>query len=290
MTVTGAYGFRLSGLQDDAWLSVSGASHWPEISCQRDGGPDAPELSFDPNADELRVRADIPHSELVHPLLGRMASHLAPAHGLDGMHAGAVAGNAGAWAIIGPKGAGKSTLLASLNDLGVPIVTDDVLICRDGTVMAGPRCIDLRPDTQRFGLGIAVRPSDPRNRIALAPIAAEHPLRGLIHLEWSSDDTATERLDHREAIRRLLILRSDNGYPRDPRLLLDLATLPTLLLKRPRSMHRLDAAGAEVVRLLSDPATGPRRSAHRGKKTRRSVVFYADPPRRKDGEAHERHQ
>jgi energy-coupling factor transporter ATP-binding protein EcfA2 len=254
MTVTGAYGLRFGGLEESAWLGVFGASRWPEISCRRDSRPDAPELSYYPAALELRVRADIVHSELVHPLLGRVASHLALAHGSDGFHAGAVAGSSGAWAIIGPKGAGKSTLLASLNDIGLPIVTDDVLVFRGSTVMAGPRCIDLRPDAERFGLGVAVRPSDPRNRIALAPIASEHELAGVIHLEWSSDDTTLEPLDHREAIRRLLVVRSENGYPRDPRSVLELAALPTLLLRRPRSMSRLDAGVEQVERLVSESA------------------------------------
>ena len=202
MTVRGAYGVRLSGLGAGTWLGVNEALHWPELSCKEDSRPEAPELFLDVHALELRVRADIAHSELVHPLLGRVASQVALAHGADAMHAGAVGGSAGAWAVIGPKGAGKSTLLASLNDAGVPIVTDDVLVFRDGAVMAGPRCIDLRPDAKGFGLGVAVRPSDPRNRIALSPIAADHPLVGLIHLEWSPVETTVEPLDHREAIKR----------------------------------------------------------------------------------------
>ena len=251
MTATGAYGFRLSGLEANAWLAVTGASNWPEISCTRDTRPDAEELSLDASALQLRVRADIEHSELVHPLLGRVASYIAIAHGADGMHAGAIAGQGGAWAVVGPKGAGKSTLLASLNDIGMPIVTDDVLVFRGAAVMAGPRCIDLRPDTQRFGLGVAVRPGDPRNRIGLPPIAAEYPLAGLIHLEWSSGETTIEPLDHREAIKRLLIVRADSGYPRRPRALLELAMRPTVVLKRPRAMSGLDGAAAEVQRLVS---------------------------------------
>jgi len=261
MTVSGAYGVRLSGLATDTWLGVSGAPHWPELSCEMDSRSDAPELALDLYALELRMRGDIAHSEFVHPLLGRVASQVALANGGDAMHAGAVAGSAGAWAVIGPKGAGKSTLLASLNDIGVPIVTDDVLVFRDGAVMAGPRCIDLRPDAPRRGLGIAVRPSDPRSRIALPPIAAEHDLAGVIHLEWSSGETAMQPLDHRDAIRRLLILRSDKGYPRDPQALLDLATLPTLLLKRPRSLKQMDAAVAQVERLLCE--SGGRAAARR---------------------------
>lgn len=258
MTLTGAYGLRLSGLEADTWLGVHGASHWPELSCERDSGPDAPELSLDLRALKLRVRADIVHSELVHPLLGRVASQIALAHGADAMHAGAVAGRAGAWAVIGAKGAGKSTLLASLNEIGVPIVTDDVLVFAGTAVMAGPRCVDLRPDTERFGLGVAVRPSDARNRIMLPPITAEHHLAGFIHLEWSSAETAIEPLDHREAIRRLLMLRSDKGYPRSPHVPLDFAMLPTVLLKRPRSIRGLDASVAHVERLLSESGAARR--------------------------------
>lgn len=258
MTVAAAFGFRLTGLENAEWLGVTGAAHWPEYSYRRDSRPDVPELSLDLATLELRVRADVPHNELVHPLLGRAASHIALTHGADGMHAGAVAGPTGAWAVIGPKGAGKSTLLASLARAGVPIVTDDILVFRDGAAMAGPRCIDLRPDTKGCGLGVAVRPSDPRNRIALPPIVAEHRLVGLIHLEWSTAETTVEPLDYREAIKRVLILRSDRGYPRDPRALLDLAALPTLVLRRPRSMSVLDASVELMQSLLSHGADSRR--------------------------------
>lgn len=253
VAVAGAYGFRLPGVEI-GWLGVSGAADWPEVLCKRERSPDVPELVLDPDALELRVRADIPHNELVHPLLGRVGAHLALARGGDAMHAGAVAGVGGAWAVIGAKGAGKSTLLASLGHASVPILTDDVLVFRDGAAMAGPRCIDLRPDVSRFGLGIAVRPDDPRNRISLPPIAAEHPLAGLIHLEWSLAETTIEPVDHREAIKRLLILRSDKGYPRDPRSVLELAALPTLVLRRPRSMNGLDASVEVMQSLVSNSA------------------------------------
>jgi hypothetical protein len=246
--VAAAYGLRFRGLESGRWLGVTGAGHWPCVSVTSNQRADAPELELDINRLELRVRAGTAHGELVHPLLGRVASHLALAMGADGMHAGAIAGTAGAWAVIGPKGAGKSTLLAGLNDIGVPIVTDDVLVFRDGVVTAGPRCIDLRPDATGFGLTVAVRPSDPRKRLSLPPIAAEHRLAGLLHLEWSSDEVGIERLDHREAIRRLMVLRSDRGYPRDPRTLLGLAALPTAVLKRPKSKGSLAAAVAEVAR------------------------------------------
>jgi hypothetical protein len=249
----GAYGFRLAGLETVNWLGVSGGADWPKVTCTRDSRPDAPDLWLEADMLELRIRADIPHSELVHPLLGRVAGRLAPMHGCDAMHAGAVAGVAGAWIVIGSKGAGKSTLLAGLANVSTPIVTDDVLVFSDGVAMAGPRSIDLRPDMQRFGLGTAVRPSDPRNRISLPPIAAEHPLAGIIHLEWSPAETTIEPVHHRDSMTRLVMARSENGYPRDPRTLLDLAALPTVCLRRPRSIEGLNASVALTQRLLFDP-------------------------------------
>ena len=161
-------------------------------------------------------------------------------------------GSAGAWALIGPKMAGKSTLLAALSIAGTSVITDDVLVFARGMAMAGPRCIDLRPDAQHLGIGVAVRPADPRHRLALPPIAAEHPLAGVIHLEWSDGDSAIEPLDHRDAIRRLLGLRADKGWPRNPARLLDLAALPSLHLRRPKSSSGLKASIELVQRLLSN--------------------------------------
>jgi hypothetical protein len=251
-----AYGLRFDGLESGRWLAVAGAAHWPQVSCEVDGRAEAPEMAVDIDKLELRLRADISHSELVHPLLQRVSSHLALARGHHAMHAGAVIGSAGAWVVVGPKYAGKSTLLASLAKAGTPVLTDDVLVFGAGMALAGPRCIDLRPDMRRFGLGASVRPRDPRNRIELAPIAAEHPLAGVIHLEWSSADTAIEPLHHRDALNRLLEVRGENGWPRDPRALLDLAALPTFSLRRPRSTIGLHASNGLMRSLVFDDAAG----------------------------------
>ncbi len=251
-----AYGLRFDGLESGRWLAVAGAAHWPQVSCEVDGRAEAPEMAVDIDKFELRLCAGISHSELVHPLLQRVSSHLALARGHHAMHAGAVIGSAGAWVVVGPKYAGKSTLLASLVKAGTPVLTDDVLVFGAGMALAGPRCIDLRPDMRRFGSGTRVRPRDPRNRIELAPIAAEHPLAGVIHLEWSSADTAIEPLHHRDALNHLLEVRGENGWPRDPRALLDLAALPTFSLRRPRSITGLRSSNRLVQNLLLDRAAG----------------------------------
>jgi hypothetical protein len=253
VTYAGAYGFRLSGAETE-WLAVEGEPAWPELSYTREARPYAPELTLDLRASELRVRSDIAHSELIHPLLGRVGAHLSLATGGDAMHAGAVVGCTGAWVVVGPKHAGKSTLLAGLARAGIPILTDDVLVFRAGAALAGPRCIDLRPDVKRFGSGTSVRPSDPRNRIALPPIAAEKPIAGVIHVEWSPAGTSIEPVHHRDALQRLLVVRSENGWPRDPGVLLELSALPTLCLRRPRSMRELPASVAAVRSLLRSGA------------------------------------
>jgi hypothetical protein len=63
-----------------------------------------------------------------------------------------------------------------------------------------------------------------------------------------------EPLNSGEAIKRLLTLRSEQGYPRDPRALLELATLPSLVLRRPRSTRQLTAAVAQVEQTVLEPA------------------------------------
>ncbi|MGH2874862.1 MAG: hypothetical protein ACRDLV_01290, partial [Solirubrobacteraceae bacterium] len=205
---------------------------------------------LDVEALTLRISSDVGHDEIVHPLLGRVGAQLARACGGDALHAGAVVGPAGAWAIVGPKGAGKSTLLSALAAAGTPVLTDDVLVLRDGVALAGPRCVDLRPGPPDFGPGTAVRPGDPRRRIVLPPIAAEHPLQGLIHLEWSEADIALDPLRPSGAISRLLALRGEKGYPARPETLLNLAALTTVRLRRPRSWATLADSVALVQGLL----------------------------------------
>jgi hypothetical protein len=242
--IAGAYGVRLPELPSGRWLAVTAAGHWPALRWRSEPGAGLPELAPGSPPPTLRVGEDITHEELVHPLLGRIGAQLALRRGHDAMHAGAVVGAGGAWAVIGAKGAGKSTLLAAFARAGSPVVTDDVLVFGQGVAMAGPRCIDLRPDAQWVGPSTNVRPSDPRRRIALAPIAGEHPLAGLIHLDWSENAPAVEGLTRGEAVRRLLAVQNEKGFPARPESVLDLAALPNVRLTRPRSWPALGDAVA----------------------------------------------
>lgn len=251
-----AHGLRLTGLPDRRWLSLTGALEWPTVCVQTDPSASGEEVALDVEDRLLRVASDIAYEELVHPLLGRVGSQLALARGGDAMHAGAVAGRDGAWCLIGSKGQGKSTLLAALATMGIAVITDDVLVFYDGQAMAGPRCVDLRPDADRFGRSTPVRPKDPRRRIALPAIEAQHPLAGIIHLERASRAAALRPIEHREAIERLLALRSEKGYPSDPANILELAALPNFVLHRAASWPALSATAELMAELVCGSAGG----------------------------------
>lgn len=251
-TSAAAYGLRLEGLGNDRWLEVFGAAHWPLVAVSIEACGTAAEVALDRETLRLHVRADVPHTELVHPLLGRIGSELALARGDDAMHAGAIVGAEGAWCLIGPKGHGKSTLIAALAAEGIPVLTDDVLVFSDGTAMAGPRCVDLRPGADRYGPSAPVRPDDPRRRITLPPINAEYPTAGVIHLEWAAAELSLRSLGHRAALERMLTLRSEKGFPSDFGKLLDLAALPTHLLRRPTSWSTMPACVHLVAQLIGE--------------------------------------
>ena len=82
VTTAGAYGLRLSSVEP-GWLAVDGGAHWPEVRVVRESARDAPELRLDLRARELRVRSDIPDTELIHPLLGRVGAQLSLSRGYE---------------------------------------------------------------------------------------------------------------------------------------------------------------------------------------------------------------
>jgi hypothetical protein len=242
-TVTApAYGLRWTGLESDRWLAISGADDWQEMTLAYGDGTDPEGLTVDEEKMEARLGRRLGHDEVVHPLLGRIGSYVAFLRGGDAMHAGAVLGAAGVYAIVANSGGGKSTLLAGLARLGLPIVADDALVLVNGLVQAGPRSVDLRGHTERFGATTPVRPGDPRRRLELPPIAAEHPLAGVVHLEWGDCDPEVAALHHRDALAALVAARAGKGWPARGATVLDLAGLPTYVLRRRHSFDDFDAA------------------------------------------------
>lgn len=199
----------------------------------------------------FRTPAPLDESELVHPHLAPVGSLFAQWFGLAPLHAGAFAAGGGCVALLGEKEAGKSTTLAWLAGNGADVVTDDILVVDQGQALAGPRCIDLR-DESVSGLDVtrATRSRDgTRLRLPLAGLQSQTPLRAFVHLTWGPAVELT-RLRGPE---RLVRLASHSGQraSRRPEALLELTTLPSWELSRPRRLDVLPEIGARLLALAS---------------------------------------
>jgi hypothetical protein len=259
---------RLTGLQGVDHLLVPAPAGWPVVSVVTAAGPvgepagevDGMAIGFGDGGRAVVARdgrtihvavPQLPSPEaMIHPFLANPAALASKALGRETFHAGAVVMGGGAWAILGHREGGKSTSLAWLESRGYPVVTDDVLAVGDGpTAFAGPRCLDLRPESAlQFGRGEPLGQVGNRDRwrVRLAQVDPEVPLRGWVFLEWGdSIGTATLRFD--EVARRLIEHQGINLLP-DPARLLELASLPALVLSRPRTWSSLDPA----LQLLSE--------------------------------------
>jgi hypothetical protein len=255
--VQAAYGHRIVGIDTGRWLGAHGVEDWPTLQVDRERAlPAYPGIRIDADRGRATIAADLADDEFVHPVLARAALMLAPERGLDAMHAGAIGAPDGAWAVVGPTQAGKSTLLAAGAARGAQVLTDDVLIMRNGSCLAGPRALDLRDDAAaRLGSGERVRDAG-RWRVALPPAPGERRLRGFVHLAWRPE-LAVERLAPQERLARLAVHRAKHRWPRDPSGLLGLARLPAIELSRPRGWDALPASVtllAEALELELDYA------------------------------------
>jgi hypothetical protein len=252
-----AYGYRISGIKDHGALALRGAESWPELTVSigtkgRDGGRrvDLGEhlasidtlaarlvLEREPVHLTVLARRCLPEADLVHPGLWPAAAVFARWRGLETLHGGAFVDElGGAWAVLGDRGAGKSSLLATLALAGRVVLADDLLVLDGDECLAGPRCLDLRPETvTALGLGSlpAVRSAE-RRRLALAPCDARFPLHGCIFLEWGAR-VAVEPLNPADHLGLLTRQRRIAGLGANVEQLLDLAGLPAFRLRRPRA-------------------------------------------------------
>ena len=156
----------------------------------------------------------------------------------------------GVWGVLGDREVGKSTLLAVLAKIGMSVVTDDVLVVRDGQAMAGPRCLDLREQSAaELGVGQNIGIVGTRNRwrIWLEAVDPELPMAGWVTLSWGPQ-LAIKPVAPAERFLRLLDNVAVVLAPPDPPAVLALASLPMVALHRPR---RLDAVSGGVELLLS---------------------------------------
>jgi len=269
----GAYGFRLDGVPGAVRLLVDAPESWPRLDLVRGTGavrPDSEEVTaerarvwltsgssaeLDRAASRalLNVPADTSDGAIVHPFLAPVALIMARWLGREGMHGGGVLGREGVWAVLGHKTAGKSTTLAALALSGLNVVSDDVLVIDAGTVLAGPRSVDLRAEAaERFGVGEPLGQVGGRERwrLALGPVPSESPLAGWITLEWGNA-VAVEHLRGAERLAALLPHRGVRLLPTTPDALLRLSALPHVRLTRPRRWDSLSDATARLADLIA---------------------------------------
>jgi hypothetical protein len=187
---------------------------------------------------------------VIAPHLTSAASTIATWMGRAAIHGGAFLHDGGAWALLGDKGHGKSTTLGWLATAGVPIITDDLVVSDAGQVLAGPRCVDLRPEPARemnAGRDLGVVGTRERWRVDVPACPASSPLRGWIFLEWGPE-IALERLAPIERMSRLARHRALAVAWEDPGMLLDLATRPAFVWRRPNGWCNVEPA---IARLLA---------------------------------------
>jgi hypothetical protein len=233
----------------------------------REAGPDRVVLSRrqggsvvvrrEPAEVEFAIPEPTSPAAIVHPLATVPLSVFAHWRGDVTLHGGAFLVDSGAWGICGEREAGKSTMLAHLGASGVPIVADDLLAIDGREVLAGPRCVDLRPDAaRRFPTAESLGKVGARTRyrLATAPSPERVPLRGIFLLEWSEDNTTdVTPLAMRE---RLAVLHAQQYSTifENPGVqgIMGLLDLPMLRFRRSRDWERapearnalLDAAAA----------------------------------------------
>jgi len=192
-----------------------------------------------------------PEDVLIHPFLAVVGTAFACWTGAEAFHGGAFASGGNALALVGEREAGKSSTLAALALDGYEVLADDLLVVRDDCVMAGPRCVDLRPSAVApLGLdpvGGTVRAGE-RHRLSLASVAPEVPLRGWVFLAWG-EGLHVREVPPLERFKRLMALRS--VFPEESQKVLDLMRLPAWELRRPHDWSSLAGAVERLLRLAA---------------------------------------
>lgn len=282
------YGLRVSGLPELA--DVAGAL--------RPVAPDAPELHLSAvravtslegdhlddtsmahrmplGAGEVRMsrvplRADFTFRDpvdlraVVHPAMARVGAAAARWLGRDCVHAGAFVVDGEAWGVLGAKGAGKSSLLAQLHLLGVPVLSDDVLVLERGSAVAGPGSVDLRrPAADALGIGellplpgpVEQTPEGPvqreRWRVALGPAPASARLRGWVLPVWSESASGLTTVPAAARV-PLIVQNVPFRHPRaDPEHFFDIAMRTSVVWSRPRDFSRSEASASRLLDLLA---------------------------------------
>jgi hypothetical protein len=263
---------RLSGLEEARALLVPAVEGWPEFELTNrvEPGPYGDLEHVSPEKAELRLKTGgrlfidrsgraqfvtprpLSPDELVHPYLAPVASIVAHWLGRESVHAGAFVVDGAVWGVVGDRESGKSSTLARLALDGVRVVADDMLILEGTAVLAGPRAIDLRREPAarlQVGSSIGVAGSRERWRLELGPVPEGLELKGWIHLAWG-DEVEAVPVEGRDRVERLLDQRGARLPSLSPAVLLELASLPSWEVRRPRVWETLEET-ADCLRQLA---------------------------------------
>jgi hypothetical protein len=263
----GAYGLCLPDLPEAADLLVDAPAGWSEWRVARRENEGTPKefvrqthacLRSEPRGwvdvdrarhiSTLNLPVPVRDREVVHPYLASTASVAAYWRGMQSFHAGAFVVDGRVWAILGDRGAGKSSLLAYLALEGVPILTDDILVVRGSTALAGPRCIDLRAEPAsrlKVGEALGVVGTRERWRMKIDPVQPELPLAGSLCLEWGQ--TGIDIVPPQERLLALFASLSLRVSPSAPDALIQLSTLPMIVVTRRRDFSDLSRDVASLL-------------------------------------------
>jgi hypothetical protein len=264
----GAYGVALDG--PSAHLINDVPSSWPlwsvahrryDAVCSTVIGEHRARVALTPvGAMEINARArsigfatpePLPDEAFAHPYLAAAAAIVALWNGDQAFHGGAFVTARGAWLVLADPMAGKSSLVAAAHALGYPVIADDLLVVRDGAVMTGPRCIDLRPDVAGalgIGTSIGVAGARERWRVRLPKVAPQVRVAGFVTLAWADRLTLTAVTDP-EA--RLVAHRAIVPREPDSDRIAALARLPMIEAARPRRLDDLRGSTAAILRSLA---------------------------------------
>lgn len=204
-------------------------------------------------------RGPVDGERLVHPALtalGALAAHWA---GQVALHAGGVLIDGQVWGILAGRSHGKSTTLAALAAAGLPVLTDDLLVIdHDLRAHAGPRCVDLRSSSvELFPSAVqvdAVPGRRSRHRVGLDPVPATAPIAGFLTLTWD-DTTGRTPVSPADRLSLVATASTSRGMPLNPKLFLELATLPSFVVHRPQRLDALDAT-VELIASLDGRSGG----------------------------------
>jgi hypothetical protein len=271
---SGTYGLQIEGVAATCTLLSPAAPSWPSVRLSRvhETSSARPERWTEAHVEflvpgggrvtiereDMAARFAFPErlpsdEELVHPFFASTAAVFNRWMGREAVHASAFVVDGGAWAIVGGKGSGKSSTMAWLAAEGLEIVTDDVLVVKDGAVFAGPSCVDLRPEAARqlqVGTNIGVVGTRERWRVQTRPARPQTPLRGWIFPQWC-DDISLVPIPPAERLRRLFPNLALMVPPARPTSFLDLAALPFLEFRRPPKWSALAPALRSLLDELS---------------------------------------